>query len=145
MFKVGDKVRLIGRMTIVYPDWSNVELTIESIHPFPNSAIPSIVCSHPTINNVTLTIMETSLELYNLNLVPLSQSFSGGISATPTRQSQMSILKQLYPTPIFKSVTSEFMEYIIPYYGDPVPIKCECGAESLGYTTHSTWCQKHEK
>lgn len=23
--------------------------------------------------------------------------------------------------------------------------KCECGAESLGYNTHSTWCQKHEE
>lgn len=46
---------------------------------------------------------------------------------------------------LLNNTFGDFPQDKMPNILPPPAKKCECGAESLGYMTHSPWCQKHEK
>lgn len=77
-----------------------------------------VLCEHLTSNR-GVTLYRDELEL-----APTTQYGNG--------------LQQLHA--IFDELTdAAYANYFV------LDKKCECGAESLGYNTHSHWCQKHEK
>lgn len=87
-----------------------------------------VECIHPI--NGLLFYSEEMLELV------LPQPLQSGI----TIQQQGWHLQQLKCTPIAINDASRTVPII---YGKQKG--CECGAEASGYTSHSSWCPKHER
>lgn len=130
MFQVGDKVRLIDQDGL----GGVFQGTLEVIKT-PAMTGNYYHCSHP-IDGVTAAL-EREIEMAPLPIIGLKAFLTPGAHAPSSNNPFIAMIKQH---------NAANADRIIPIvYGIPALKKCECGAESLGYMTHSTWCAKHER
>lgn len=124
-FQSGDKVQLKSAFASSYPSGYGGAMEVD----YMSNGV--VYCILPNIGMVRIPE-------YQLEMVPLKipQPPLAGLNAwlpLPTPN----IL------PSLKSLTGD--KYDLVMSSPPPHKKCECGAESLGYMTHSPWCQKHER
>lgn len=99
---------------------------------------------HPQFENLDLVVCKVSR---GTGLVMLERSFS--LNLVNAIWLDYRCLIRYQPLMVgFNSWLPAPIGGLPPVFNDGSAVllarKCECGSESLGYTTHSHWCNKHE-